>query len=53
MGKMITIKKGAAMKKLTPISFCLQKLDGNIHQIYIYDDITKYGDFNWETWEYD
>jgi len=41
------------MKKLTPISFCLQKLDGNIHQIYIYDDITKYGDFNWETWEYD
>lgn len=41
------------MKKLTPISFCLQKLDGNIHQIYLYDDITKYGDFNWETWEYD
>ena len=41
------------MEKLTPISFCMQKVDGNIHQIYLYDDITKYGEFNWETWEYD
>lgn len=41
------------MEKLAPISFCLQKLDGNIHQIYLYDDISKHGEFNWETWEYD
>ena len=25
----------------------------NKHQLYIYDDVTAYGDFNWETWEFD
>lgn len=25
----------------------------NVWQLYIYDDITKYGEFNWETWEYE
>lgn len=25
----------------------------NKHQLYIYDDVTAYGDFNWDTWEYD
>lgn len=24
-----------------------------VSKLYIYDDITKYGDFNWETWSYD
>lgn len=22
-------------------------------KLYIYDDVTAYGNFNWETWEYD
>lgn len=26
---------------------------GNRYQLYIYDDITKYGALNWETWEYE
>ena len=25
----------------------------NVHKIYLYDEIRKYGDFNWETWDYD
>ena len=25
----------------------------NVHQIYLYDDITEYGDFNWATWNYE
>lgn len=35
--------------------FALQKSTQkeNTHELYIYDDITKYGEFNWETWEYD
>lgn len=41
------------MEKSIPISFCMQKLEGNVHQIYLYDDVSKYGEFNWETWEYD
>lgn len=24
----------------------------NTYELYIYDNITKYGDFNWETWSY-
>lgn len=26
---------------------------GNVYKLYIYDDISKYGKFNWHTWEYD
>ncbi len=26
--------------------------EGNVHKIYLYDDITEKGDFNWETWSY-
>lgn len=25
----------------------------NKHQLYIYDDVTSYGTFDWNTWEYD
>lgn len=36
------------------MNYCFQKADSeNKHEIFLYDDITKYGDFNWETWEYD
>lgn len=30
-----------------------QLADGNVYKLYIYDDVTAHGDFNWETWEYD
>lgn len=30
-----------------------QKEGSNVHKLYIYDDVTAYGDFNWETWDYD
>ena len=32
------------------MNYCFQKADSeNKHEIFLYDDITKYGDFNWET----
>lgn len=30
-----------------------QMAEGNVHKLYIYDDVTAYGDFNWETRDYD
>lgn len=29
-----------------------QEANSNTHKLYIYDDVTAYGDFNWFTWEY-
>lgn len=30
-----------------------QKNDAGVHKLYIYDDVTAQGKFNWSTWEYD
>ena len=30
-----------------------QQEDSNVHKLYVYDNVTAYGDFNWDTWEYD
>lgn len=30
-----------------------QEADGTIHKLYLYDTVTKYGDFNWHSWEYE
>lgn len=30
-----------------------QLATGRVHELYFYDDIEKYGEFNWATWEYD
>lgn len=30
-----------------------QLAESNIYKLYIYDNVTAYGDFNWETWDYD
>ena len=40
------------MRQLKKMNYCFQKVD-NVHQIYLYDDVSKYGEFNWETWDYD
>ena len=29
------------------------KQEENKTLLYIYDDVTEYGEFNWDTWEYD
>lgn len=36
------------------LKYRFQQLSGtNKHELYIYDDVTAYGSFNWSTWEYD
>lgn len=30
-----------------------QEAGSHVHQLYIYDDVTEYGDFNWSTWEWE
>lgn len=30
-----------------------QMAGSNVHKLYIYDDVTAHGDFNWSTWEYE
>jgi len=30
-----------------------QLADSNVHKLYIYDNVTAYGNFNWETWSYE
>lgn len=32
-----------------PINFCFQQSAG-VHKLYIYDDVTAYGTFDWTTW---
>lgn len=33
-----------------PIKFCFQKAAGNVHKLYVYDDVSAYGTFDWTTW---
>lgn len=34
--------------------YCFQQETGSdIHKLYIYDDVSEYGTFNWVTWEYE
>lgn len=43
------------MKKLPRWHLAMQKSEqkDNTYQIYLYDDISEYGEFNWWTWTYD
>ncbi len=36
-----------------PKMYFMFKTEGNVHQIYIYDDVKESGSFNWNTWQYD
>ncbi len=40
------------MKNKTKYRF-EQMAGQDIYKLYVYDDVTAYGDFNWNTWEYD
>lgn len=35
-----------------PFNFCFQQAGNNVHKLYIYDDVTAYGTFDWTTWTY-
>lgn len=35
-----------------PFNFCFQQAGNNTHKLYIYDDVTAYGSFDWTTWTY-
>lgn len=42
------------MKKQPALQYCFQQDQGSdVHKLYIYDDVTEYGGFNWNTWEYE
>lgn len=35
-------------------NYCFkQEAGSNVHQLYIYDDVSEYGTLNWWTWEYE
>lgn len=36
-----------------PMKYCFQKSKGNVHKLYVYDDVRAYGNFNWSTWKFD
>lgn len=38
------------MKGIVNYTFRQKAGAEHVHQIYLYDDISKYGDFDWETW---
>ena len=40
------------MRKKTKYRF-EQMAGQGVVKLYVYDDVTAYGNFNWETWEYD
>lgn len=35
------------------VNYCFQKAEAGGHKLYIYDDVSAYGKFNWSTWEYE
>ena len=51
----IQIPEKVKVKQNAPTAFTYkQASDGsNKYQLFIYDEITKYGDWNWETWSYE
>ena len=41
------------MTRPVKLKYRFNQLGLNKHQLFIYDDVTAYGSFNWSTWEYD
>ena len=35
------------------INYCFQQGKDKVHKLYIYDDVSAHGRFNWNTWTYD
>lgn len=51
MNKVKTAEKGQTQAQA---HYCFRQQAGsNIVKLYIYDDVSEYGDFNWSTWSYD
>lgn len=38
------------MKTRGAIKYCFHQKADDVHEIYLYDNVTKFGEFNWETW---
>lgn len=41
------------MVRRDKVFFCFQEAENDTYKLYIYDDVTAYGTFNWHTWEYE
>lgn len=41
------------MARQDKLFVCFQKAENDTHKLYIYDDVTAYGTFNWSTWSYE
>ena len=41
------------MPRQDKVFVCFQKAEDDTHKLYIYDDVTAYGTFNWSTWSYE
>lgn len=42
------------MRKSAAFHFCFQQEAGSdVHKLYIYDNVSEYGKWNWETWTYE
>ena len=41
------------MPRQDKVFVCFQKAEDDTHKLYIYDDVTAYGTFNWNTWSYE
>ena len=45
------------MPKRKDLNFCFRQEataeGGKKHMLYIYDNVRKYGKFNWQTWQYE
>jgi ATP-dependent protease ClpP protease subunit len=40
------------MPRQDKVFVCFQKAEDDTHKLYIYDDVTAYGTFDWNTWSY-
>ena len=46
-------KEVGRMPRQDKVFVCFQKAEDDTHKLYIYDDVTAYGTFNWSTWSYE
>lgn len=47
------MKKQEQAQAQAQAHYCFKQAAGsNVVQLYIYDDVSEYGDFDWQTWEY-
>lgn len=40
------------MRQEHQLNYRMEKLEGDTHKLFLYDEISSVGDFDWSTWEY-